>query len=78
MKEVRQSNFELLRIVAIAMIVTHHYVVNSTVMDQFAQGGHQLSFSKIDWSMGQDGDQSICHDERILYVYECINGEEIF
>lgn len=41
MKEVqRQSNFELLRIVAMAVIVAHHYVVNSTVMDQFfAVGG---------------------------------------
>lgn len=40
MKEVqRQSNFELLRIVAMVMIVMHHYVVNSTVMDQFVRGG---------------------------------------
>ena len=46
MKEVqRQSNFELLRIVAMAVIVAHHYVVNSTVMDQFAQeGGNSFNY----------------------------------
>lgn len=60
MKQVqRQSNFELLRILAMAVIVVHHYVVNSTVMSQFAQGGgrfRQLSLFEIDWGVGQDGD----------------------
>ena len=45
MKEVqRQSNFELLRIVAMAVIVTHPYVVNSTVMNQFAQGDNPVNY----------------------------------
>lgn len=35
----RQSNFELLRIVAMFLIVMHHYVVNSTVLGQFVSGG---------------------------------------
>lgn len=35
----RQSNFELLRIVAMFLIVMHHYVVNSTILGQFVSGG---------------------------------------
>lgn len=31
----RSSNIELLRIIAMLLIVAHHYVVNSTVMGLF-------------------------------------------
>lgn len=41
-KQPRQSNFELLRIVAMLLIVTHHYVVNSTVLSCFGGGGADL------------------------------------
>ena len=39
----RQSNFELLRVIAMVLIVTHHYAANSTVMDQFVQGGNSIN-----------------------------------
>lgn len=34
-KNVRQSNLELLRILSMFLIVCHHFVVNSTVSHQF-------------------------------------------
>lgn len=32
----RQSNIELLRIISLFLIVCHHYVVNSGIMDHFS------------------------------------------
>lgn len=43
MRQLRQSNFELLRIVAMFFIVMHHYVVNSGVLDEFSEGGGCLA-----------------------------------
>lgn len=45
MKQVlRQSNFELLRILAMILNVAAHYVNNSTVMNQFAQGDNPVNY----------------------------------
>lgn len=53
---IRQSNFELMRIVAMVLIVTHHYVVNSGIMAVFAQGGGSLenyAFLKVIGAWGK-------------------------
>lgn len=41
-KQPRQSNLELLRIIAMMLIVTHHYVVNSGILAVFAEGGGNM------------------------------------
>ena len=40
----RESNFELLRITGMFMIVTHHYVVNFGIIDNFAIGNTSLNY----------------------------------
>lgn len=41
---VRKSNIELLRIVSMFMILTHHYVVNSGIIESFGGGSTSFNF----------------------------------
>jgi len=51
-ESVRKSNIELLRIVSMFMILTHHYVVNSGILEGF--GGGSTSFNFIFFSLIRD------------------------
>lgn len=42
-KKVRDSNLELYRIVAMLLIVAHHYVVNSGLLDVMGQNPPPIS-----------------------------------
>ncbi len=41
---VGKSNIELLRIVSMFMILTHHYVVNSGIMEGFGAGSTSINY----------------------------------
>ena len=41
---VRKSNIELLRIISMFMILTHHYVVNSGIMEGFGEGSTSINY----------------------------------
>jgi putative membrane protein len=43
-ESVRKSNIELLRIVSMFMILTHHYVVNSGIMEGFGAGSTSINY----------------------------------
>lgn len=43
-ESVRKSNIELLRIVSMFMILTHHYVVNSGIIESFGGGSTSFNF----------------------------------
>ncbi len=43
-ESVRKSNIELLRIVSMFMILTHHYVVNSGILEGFGGGSTSFNF----------------------------------
>jgi brp/blh family beta-carotene 15,15'-monooxygenase len=43
-ESLRKSNIELLRIVSMFMILTHHYVVNSGIMEGFGAGSTSFNF----------------------------------
>ena len=49
MKENRESNIELYRIVLMLLIIAHHYVVNSGLLDVIYN--NQLSANSIFWSI---------------------------
>ena len=41
---IRKSNIELLRIIGMLMIIAHHYVVNSGIMDAFEVGSTSTNY----------------------------------
>ena len=41
---IRKSNIELLRIIGMLMIIAHHYVVNSGIMDAFEVGSTSMNY----------------------------------
>lgn len=48
----RQSNIELLRIISMLLIVTHHYIVNSGIMETISLGDHPTKFTFLTiWGM---------------------------
>ena len=49
---IRQSNIELLRIIGMLMIIAHHYVVNSGIMDAFEVGNTSANYIFLSfWGM---------------------------
>lgn len=57
--KVRSSNLELYRIIAMLLIVAHHYVVNSGLLDENGSVYSDLMSEKsifAVWSMGKDCD----------------------
>ena len=51
-KNVRKSNIELLRIVGMLMIISHHYVVNSGIMNAFQIGNTSINYIFLNlWGM---------------------------
>lgn len=63
---VRKSNIELLRIVSMFMILTHHYVVNSGIIESF--GGGSTSFNFIFLALFGMWGKYFYYDKRIFYV----------
>lgn len=65
----RQSNIELLRILGLFVILCHHYVVNSGIMqniDPVVNRGVRVPF--LLGNVGKDRDQYLYIDQRLLYV----------
>ena len=51
-KKTRESNIELLRIIGMLMVVAHHYVVNSGILNGFEPGNTSLKFIFLNlWGM---------------------------
>lgn len=51
-KGIRKSNVELLRIVGMLMIISHHYVVNSGIMNAFQIGNASINYIFLNlWGM---------------------------
>lgn len=67
----RNSNLELLRILAMLVIVAHHYVVNSGLLEIVNESsrltGNDMFFATI-WMGRKDRNQLLCSDYRIFYV----------
>ena len=41
---IRKSNIELLRIIGMLMIIAHHYVLNSGIIDAFEVGSTSMNY----------------------------------
>lgn len=69
-KPMRNSNIELYRIVLMLIIIAHHYVVNSGIMDSITKQNalnYKLVFSCI-FGWGEDSNRLFCPDNRIFCV----------
>ena len=71
----RDSSIELFRIVTMMVIVAHHYIVNSGVIDQITQqnatSGNALFALLFGWG-GKTGINCFCVDHRVFHV--CVTG----
>ena len=66
----RQSNLELMRIVLMLVIIAHHLVVNSGLIDAIAPAhSTRRSICCAFWYVAQSRYQRIRNDYRLLYVY---------
>lgn len=69
-KPMRNSNIELYRIVLMLIIIAHHYVVNSGIMDSITKQNalnYKSVFSSV-FGWGEDSNRLFCPDNRIFYV----------
>ena len=70
----RDSNLELFRIITMLLIVAHHYVVNSGLMEVIRGGGTTVwYYCKINllsafWSLGENRNKLFCTYHRLFYV----------
>ena len=66
----RNSNLELYRIIVMLLIVAHHYVVNSGLMEEMAKEplSSRSIFFYIFWNVGKDWYQLLCADNRLFHV----------
>ena len=65
----RNSNLELYRIIVMLLIVAHHYVVNSGLMEEMAK--EPLSSRSLFlhlWNVGKDWYQLFCTDNGLFHV----------
>lgn len=68
MKSQRNSNLELYRIIVMMLIVAHHYVVNSGLIEQM-QSSTLTANSMFLYLFGMWGKyQLLCLDYRLFYV----------
>ena len=78
---VRSSNIELFRILSMLMIVAHHYVVNSGLINcidaQSTLRFQDYFLLLFGWG-GKNRNQLFCIDHRILYVYLKYHKKEIY
>lgn len=69
-KTMRNSNIELYRIVLMLIIIAHHYVVNSGIMDSITKQNalnYKSIFSSV-FGWGEDRNRLFCPDNRIFCV----------
>lgn len=70
-KLMRNSNIELYRIILMLIIIAHHYVVNSGIMDSITKQNalnYKSVFSCIFGWGGEDSNRQFCPDNRIFCV----------
>lgn len=70
-KPMRNSNIELYRIVLMLIIIAHHYVVNSGIMDSITKQNalnYKSVFSSVFGWGGEDRNRLFCPDNRIFCV----------
>lgn len=70
-KPMRNSNIELYRIVLMLIIIAHHYVVNSGIMDSITKQNalnYKSIFSSIFGWGGEDSNRLFCSNNRIFCV----------
>lgn len=68
----RKSNLELFRIITMLVIVAHHYVVNSGLMDlvraSTTVSANDIFLGIFGWG-GQNRNKLLCPNYRVLYVH---------
>lgn len=70
-KPMRNSNIELYRIVLMLIIIAHHYVVNSGIMDSITKQNalnYKSVFSSVFGWGGEDRNRRFCPDNWIFCV----------
>lgn len=69
-KTMRNSNIELYRIVLMLIIIAHHYVINSGIVDSITKQNalnYKSIFSSI-FGWGEDSNRRFCPDNRVFCV----------
>ena len=76
---IRKSNIELLRIIGMLMIVAHHYVVNSGIMNAFETGNTSMNYVFLTlWGMwGKTGINVFILVSGFLCVHPALQFEGI-
>ena len=70
-KTMRNSNIELYRIVLMLIIIAHHYVINSGIVDSITKQNalnYKSIFSSIFGWGGEDSNRRFCPDNRVFCV----------
>ena len=67
----RNSNIELYRIIVMFLIVCHHYVVNSGLMELMKEDSLVFSINILlfIWNVGENWNKLFCSDNRLFHVY---------
>lgn len=68
---VRSSNIELFRIISMLVIVAHHYVANSGVINEIRWHNRTAAQGLLSADLGmgrKDRHQLFCADHRLFYV----------